>query len=146
MIKCLKDRRMTTKTARILPILCAVVFILSMLGASSVFAQSSEAEDPLTPGAICMVRTAQDGETLNIITPVRSAGGLRDKGFTREACITAFETVDQRKAYRDWICHAASTFRRDQSSVFEERYGESPAALCGMAEIAISQWNFRSPD
>jgi hypothetical protein len=37
----------------------------------------------------------------------------------------------------------ASTYRADQIAVFERTYGERPGVLCGMAEVAVSQWQLR---
>lgn len=89
---------------------------------------------------VCMARTAENGSTINIILPASNQGAMRAKGFLPVPCSEHFGTVQQREAYRDQICLAASRGDRTLQDTYELRLGERPAVLCGMAELAISRW------
>lgn len=115
---------------------------LSVSVPGTILAQSSD--DPLVPGAVCMARTGSDGKPLAIIAPKVAEGAMAAKGFERQPCSANFSTPALREAYRDGVCHMASTWREGQLNAFEKTYGERPGVLCGMAEVAISQWQFRS--
>ncbi|MDP2129913.1 MAG: hypothetical protein U0975_08370 [Erythrobacter sp.] len=95
---------------------------------------------------ICLKREGDDGKPLAIIVPALAEKAMSDKGFVPEPCTAAFATSSLRENYRDAVCHMASTYRRDQIAVFERKYGERPGVLCGMAEVAVSQWQLRDGD
>lgn len=48
------------------------------------------------------------------------------------------------EAYRDGICHKGASSRGERIARFVDPYKQSPTVLCGMAEMAIDQWAFRS--
>lgn len=116
--------------------------LLAIIPSDPVAAQ--ETPDDLLAGAVCMVRAGSDGSSIDIIVPLRSAPAMRAKGYERQPCRQSFETAAQRDAYRDGVCHMASTYREEQLVAFEKLYGERPGVLCGMAEVVIAQWQFRS--
>jgi hypothetical protein len=92
---------------------------------------------------VCMVRKGSDGKPLAIILPALAEKAMRDKGFVPEDCVANFDTPASREDYRNLVCHMAANYRADQILVFERRYGERPGVLCGMAEVAVGQWQLR---
>lgn len=94
--------------------------------------------------AVCLVKLGDDKHQLAIIVPSAAEKAMSDKGFVREPCSSTFATPAAREGYRDAVCHMAATYREDQIVVFERKHGERPGVLCGMAEVAVSQWQLRS--
>lgn len=106
-------------------------------------AYAQEEIDDLLPHAACFEKAGANGNVISVIAPKQAASAMRAKDFTRAPCRKSFETAALREAYRDGVCHMAATYRPDQIANFEELYGERPEVLCGLAEVAISQWRFR---
>lgn len=119
----------------------ATCAVLLGAGWSSTSVANEAASSDLSP--VCLVRPGVDGKPLAIIVPAESEKAMRDKGFTQESCDVNFATLAARESFRDAICHTASTYRADQIAAFERAYGERPGVLCGMAEVAVSQWRLR---
>lgn len=124
--------------------LAGIAMFAAIAMANSAAASDQEQEDDLLPKAVCFVREASDNVGLSIVVPSQSASAMRAKGFKREPCRKNFANAAARNAYRDEVCHMASTYREEQLVSFENLYGERPGVLCGMAEVAISQWRVRS--
>ena len=90
--------------------------------------------------SICMIGTSPYGNRFAIIVPATDTGHMRAKGFEPGQCEDAFASQAEREAFRDSICWIASSWREDLQQHFERERGERPAVLCGMAEIAVGQW------
>ena len=119
---------------------------LSLVSITSPSATAQAASDRVDPaavlpgGAVCMSRVIRDEDRFWIIVPAKDARTMMVKGFVPGHCRMAFGSQEQREAWRDQICHIASTWREDLQDHFEKTRGERPAVLCGMAELAIGQW------
>lgn len=122
----------------------SAVAIAALASAGVTPLAAQEPVDDLLPNAACFERTAEDGTVLSIIVPYPASSGMRAKGFERQPCSQNFASAVEREAYRDGVCHLASTYREQQRVKFEELHGESPSVLCGMAEVIAGQWQFRS--
>jgi hypothetical protein len=122
----------------------ALALTLASIHSPSAFAQSaSDRVDPaavLPSGAVCMSRVIRDDNRFWIIVPSKDVRTMVAKGFVPGPCRMAFGSQEQREAWRDQICHIASSWREDLQDHFEKTRGERPAVLCGMAELAVSQW------
>lgn len=90
--------------------------------------------------ALCMIGTPATGGRFAIIVPAADARHMRMKGFEPVQCDDVFASQAERQAFRDSICWIASSWREDLQQHFERERGERPAVLCGMAEIAVGQW------
>lgn len=123
------------------PVVLAAALIALPAGLSA--ASAAQGSDSGDAAPVCLLREGTDGKPLLIIVPAAAKKGMSDKGFVQEPCSQNFATLVAREGYRDAVCHMASTYREDQIAVFERRYGERPGVLCGMAEVAISEWNLR---
>jgi hypothetical protein len=114
---------------------------VGLLAAGGLSAQSTSSN----AAPVCMARTASDGSVLNIITPATDVEGLRKKGFASVSCNNAFATNEQREEWKEAICTIASTTTLGEPDSFEAQMGERPNVLCGMAELAVSQWRRGRP-
>jgi hypothetical protein len=92
---------------------------------------------------VCMTREYEaDGRkrAFEIITVASDVRALQTKGFVVADCKAAFRTADQQERYRDKVCVMAARFSDEVQTQFAELLGERPAVLCGMAELAVGQW------
>ncbi len=95
---------------------------------------------------VCMTREYEaEGrkQAFEIITVASDARALRANGFVATDCKTIFPTTAQRERYRDKVCVMAARFSDEVQAQFAELLGERPAVLCGMAELAVGQWEPR---
>ena len=125
-----------------LPIsVCSVIAAtMIVLSPGRLTASAAQGAGEVSANPVCLVRVGADGKPLAIIVPAVSERAMIDKGFEPQSCEVSFATIPARETYRDVVCHMASSYREDQISVFERRYGERPGVLCGMAQVAVSEW------
>lgn len=92
--------------------------------------------------ARCMTRkvAGQNSSQIEVLVPSTEIGGMRRKGFEVDKCTDGMSTADQRRRWRDEICTIASTSNNSVQDAFEDRLGERPNILCGMAEVTIGVW------
>ncbi len=121
----------------------AALSLVAVFAGQSVASSMANAADSSEAPPSCLTKMGDDGKPLSILVPGLSEKAMRDKGFVPEPCSEKFSTLAARENYRDAVCHMASTYREDQIAVFERKYGERPGVLCGMAEVAVSQWTLR---
>ena len=119
------------------------LFLVALFAVSSALSSIANAASSGEDAPSCLTKMGDDGKPLSILVPGLSEKAMRDKGFVPEPCSEKFSTLAARENYRDAVCHMASTYREDQIAVFERKYGERPGVLCGMAEVAVSQWTLR---
>ena len=101
-------------------------------------AQSNEGSTNAAP--VCMVRMISETEEFPIILPATDVDAMKAKGFEPASCDADFGTAQQREAWKETICEMASIRNESVHENFEEKWGERPNVLCGMAEQASSQW------
>lgn len=114
-----------------LPALVGAIFLAFSWGADPVSAQTAQPAN----GPVCMAR----GD-LSVILPARDVAALAAKGFTIEPCSKAFATEQSVEKWRDEVCLMAATLNSDVQDTIEQRAGERPAVLCGMAEEVVGAW------
>ena len=131
----------TTRLFRNSPVIIFAAVVLWSAGLAD--AAGAQGWESNTGQPVCLFREGTDGKPFSIIIPAAGEKAMRDKGFVPEPCTVNFASPVLREGYRDAVCHMASTYRADQIALFERKYGERPGVLCGMAEVAGSQWQLR---
>lgn len=116
------------------------VFVLALLHVVSgpIAAQNSEDQPRLNP--VCMVKELEDGGQLPVVLPAGDQQAMKIKGFQVQPCAVAFGSRFKIEEWRNFICQIASDVSEARQTNFEQKWGERPAVLCGMAELTSSQW------
>lgn len=120
----------------------AIALALFTIGLSTVGMplRAQPAESGAAPGVICMASTASEGDQLLIILPPRNVSSMLGKGFAVVPCNKAFPTPTDREQWRDSICQLAALQLEYVQKQFASDHGVRAQELCGMAELATSQW------
>lgn len=95
---------------------------------------------PTDTAPVCMVKSGQDGDQLSILVPASDIAAMTAKSFIETQCATAFPSQTERTAWRNQICELAALPMEQVQAGYEARWGVRPQTLCGMAEVATSQW------
>lgn len=91
---------------------------------------------------ICMARSASSGVSpmQSIVVSAPDVQSMMAKGFKVLPCSDAFPSFEDQLRWRDNICTITATSNSNVQDQLEQLIGERPAALCGMAELALGQW------
>ena len=87
-----------------------------------------------------MVKQISEMSQMPIVASAEDVDALEAKGFDVESCDRAFEDLQKVERWRDYVCQIASVPNEKVQLKFEEKWGERPAVLCAMAELASSPW------
>lgn len=118
----------------------ALVVPTIALGLASTPVSAQSTNDGDAPGLICMASAASEGEQLLIVLPPRNVSSMLGKGFEVVPCNKAFPTPADRERWRDSICELAALPLEHVQEMFASDHGVRAQELCGMAELATSQW------
>ena len=127
--------------AKSLTLSASVLLSVSLVAGSlnqPLYAQSGARNDNVGP--VCMARTINEMPPFAIILPATDAEAMKSKGFQMQPCRESFATPKQREAWRDSICELAALPLETMQEQYAQLWGERPQVLCGMAEMATSQW------
>ena len=116
------------------------IFALPLLAMCAAPALAQQSDDGPKRNAVCMTKTMENGGVFPIVLPKTDEAAMVAKGFVKEPCRKAFGTRRKVAEWRDFICRIASNGSEERQEQFEQRWGERPAVLCGMAELTSSQW------
>jgi len=119
-----------------LPVTFGVLIVASAFNQNPVQAQPSDKD--LVP--TCMSRQIDDGSRFSIVVPASNAKAMEAKGFQIMRCKGRSEFRRKRVAGRNSVCSIAAIPDEEVQKRFEEKYGERPAVLCGMAELVTGRW------
>lgn len=119
----------------------AALVVSLMLAVGTVLpVRAQPVADGAPAGAVCMAMMEDDRPVLAIILPATDAAAMKAKGYQPRSCSESFATQAQREAWRDRICELAALPLENIQKQFHSSYGERAQVLCGMAEVATSQW------
>jgi hypothetical protein len=138
------DRAMKVLKITAVPVSLAGLILAASLAATPdpVVAQTATS---LTSSYACMERPSRGSgeQPTRIVAPRASVELMEGKGFTEFDCDRGGFPMNQRFAFQSRVCRMAAEHPEGMQQQFEKILGERPAVLCGMAEVALGQWDVR---
>ena len=126
-------------------VICNRLSLLGIIGivaanlttSTDVAAQSATA--PRNP--VCLVRPSINESVApsRVIAPKASQESLEKKGFVEFTCGRAGFTRQEQLRFQDFVCRIAVEETEGTQRQFEYIFGERPAILCAMAELALGE-------